>query len=112
MCRKFKEKEKLDTKEFLWNQQEMKISEGYNLINNRAKLWYQMMRTSWSCGHATHMQRCLESPRKSLAWSNSQIENYDYCYKPRLLRILHQNLNLTLLGSYHKVEPYQIPYSS
>jgi hypothetical protein len=38
MCRKFKEKEKLDTKEFLWNQQEMKISEGYNLINNRAKL--------------------------------------------------------------------------
>jgi len=24
-----------------------------------------------------------------------------------LLRILHQNRNLTLLGSYHKAEPYQ-----
>jgi hypothetical protein len=36
----------------LRNQQETKILEGYNLIN-WAKLWYQMMRTSWSCGHAT-----------------------------------------------------------
>jgi hypothetical protein len=33
MCRKFKEKKKLDTKEFLRKQQEMKILEGYNLIN-------------------------------------------------------------------------------
>ena len=58
MCRKFKEKKKLDTKEFLRKQQEMKILEGYNLING-AKIWYQMMRmrTSWSHGHATHTQR-------------------------------------------------------
>jgi hypothetical protein len=41
----------LDTKEFLRNQQETKILEGYNLIN-RAKLWYQIMQTSWSHGHA------------------------------------------------------------
>jgi hypothetical protein len=46
----------LDTKEFLRNQQETKISEGYNLING-AKLWYQMMQTSWSRGHSTHTQR-------------------------------------------------------
>jgi hypothetical protein len=51
MCRKFNEKKKLDTKEFLWNQEETKISEWYNLINE-TKLWYQMMRTSWSHGHA------------------------------------------------------------
>jgi hypothetical protein len=38
MCRKFNEKKKLDTKEFLWNQEEMKISEWYNLINE-TKLW-------------------------------------------------------------------------
>jgi len=31
--RKFREKKKLDTKEVLRKQQEMKISEGYNLIN-------------------------------------------------------------------------------
>jgi hypothetical protein len=37
ICRKFKEKKKLDTKEFLRKQQETKISEGYNLING-AKL--------------------------------------------------------------------------
>ena len=37
ICRKIKEKKKLDTKEFLRNQQETKISEGYNLING-AKL--------------------------------------------------------------------------
>jgi hypothetical protein len=42
--------------EFLRNQQETKIFEGYNLING-AKLWYEMMRTSWSRGHATHTQR-------------------------------------------------------
>jgi len=54
--RKFKEKKKVDTKEFLRNQQETKISEGYNLING-AKLRYQMMETSWSRGHATHTQR-------------------------------------------------------
>jgi sarcosine oxidase delta subunit len=48
----------LDTKEYLFlrNQQETKISEGYNLING-AKLWYQMMRTSWSRGHATHTSK-------------------------------------------------------
>jgi len=40
----------------LQKQQETKILEGYNLING-AKLWYQMMRTSWSHGHATHTQR-------------------------------------------------------
>jgi hypothetical protein len=56
MCRKFNEKKKLDTKEFLWNQEETKISEWYNLINE-TKLWYQMMRTSWSHGHANHTQR-------------------------------------------------------
>ena len=33
------------------NQEETKISEGYNLVNG-AKLWYQMMRNSWSRGHA------------------------------------------------------------
>jgi len=38
ICWKFKEKKKLDTKEFLRNQQEMKILEGYNLINE-VKLW-------------------------------------------------------------------------
>jgi len=37
ICCKIKEKKKLDTKEFLRKQQEMKISEGYNLING-AKL--------------------------------------------------------------------------
>ena len=41
---------------FLQKQQETKILEVYNLING-AKLWYQMMRTSWSHGHATHKQR-------------------------------------------------------
>jgi len=41
---------------FLQKQQETKILEGYNLING-AKLWYQMMRTSWSHGHTTHTQR-------------------------------------------------------
>ena len=46
ICCKIKEKKKLDTKEFLRKQRETKISEGYNLING-AKLWYQMMRTSW-----------------------------------------------------------------
>jgi len=56
ICCKIKEKKKLDTKEFLRKQQEMKISEGYNLING-AKLWYQMMQTSLSHGHATHTQR-------------------------------------------------------
>jgi hypothetical protein len=37
ICCKIKEKKKLDIKEFLPKQQEMKISEGYNLING-AKL--------------------------------------------------------------------------
>jgi hypothetical protein len=50
ICLKFKEKKKLDTNEFLQNQQETKILEEYNLING-AKLWYQMMRTSCSHGH-------------------------------------------------------------
>ena len=45
ICCKIKEKKKLDTKEFLRKQQEIKISEGYNLING-AKLWYQIMWTS------------------------------------------------------------------
>jgi hypothetical protein len=44
-----KEKKKLDTKDFLRKQQEPKILEGYYLING-AKLWYQIMRTSWSHG--------------------------------------------------------------
>jgi hypothetical protein len=35
----------LDTKGFLQKQQEMKISDGYNLING-AKLCYQVMQTS------------------------------------------------------------------
>jgi hypothetical protein len=48
----------------------------------------------------------MESPRKSLARSNSRIENYECSCKPGLLRILRQNLNLTLLESYHKAEPY------
>jgi hypothetical protein len=56
ICWKFKEKKKLDTKEFLRNQQEMKILEGYNLINE-VKLWYQMMWTSWTRGQATNVQR-------------------------------------------------------
>jgi hypothetical protein len=57
ICCKIKEKKKLHTKEFfLRNQQETKLSKGYNLIN-KAKLWYQMMQTSWTRGHATHMQR-------------------------------------------------------
>jgi hypothetical protein len=43
---------------------------------------------------------------KRLARSNDRIKNYDCCRKPGLLRFLRQNLNLTLLGSYHKVEPY------
>jgi len=37
ICCKIKEKKKLDTKEFLQKQQEMKIAEGYNLFNG-AKL--------------------------------------------------------------------------
>jgi len=49
---------------------------------------------------------CLESPHKSLAWSNGRIENYDCCRKHGLLRFLRQNPNLTLLGLYHKAEPY------
>ena len=55
ICCKIKEKKTLDTKEFL-QKQETKILERYNLIKG-SKLWYQMMRTSWSSGHATHMQR-------------------------------------------------------
>ena len=48
---------------FLQNQQEMKISEGYNLING-AKLWYQMMRTSWS--RNPHSKTLIpEKPSKS-----------------------------------------------
>jgi hypothetical protein len=38
---------------------------------NGAKLWYQIMRTSWSRGHATHMQRhqIPKKPSKSgLIW--------------------------------------------
>ena len=50
---------------------------------------------------------CMESPHKILARSNDQIKTYDCCRKPGLLRFLRQNLNLTLLGSYHRVEPYQ-----
>ena len=49
---------------------------------------------------------CLKSPHKSLARSNGRIENYNCCRKPGLLRFLRQNPNLTLLGLYHKVEPY------
>jgi hypothetical protein len=45
ICCKFKEKKKLDTKEFLWKQQEMKILEGYNLIYG-TKLSYEMVQTS------------------------------------------------------------------
>jgi hypothetical protein len=43
---------------------------------------------------------------KLLARSNGWIENYNYCRKPGLLRFSRQNPNLTLLGSYHKAEPY------
>jgi hypothetical protein len=52
---------------------------------------------------------CLDdnTPRKILAQSNGRIENYDCCGEPGLLCILRQNPNLTLLGSYHKAEPYQ-----
>jgi len=57
---KIKEKKKWDTKEFLRKQQEMKISEGYNMING-AKLWYQMMRTSWSRGHAVATRKDTNS---------------------------------------------------
>ena len=46
ICCKIKEKKTLDTKEFL-QKQETKILERYNLIKG-SKLWYQMMRTSWS----------------------------------------------------------------
>jgi hypothetical protein len=49
---------------------------------------------------------CLEIPHKILARSIGRIEKYNYCRKPGLLRFLRQNLNLTLLGSYHKAEPY------
>jgi hypothetical protein len=45
----------------------------------------------------------LESPHKILSRSHDRIENYNGFHKPGLLR---QNLNLTLLGSYHKAEPY------
>jgi len=82
--RKFKEKKKVDTKEFLRNQQETKISEGYNLING-AKLRYQMMETSWSRGHAK--TQIPEKPSKSgligvwhkdnLYLGTSTIENRD-----------------------------------
>jgi len=37
-----------------------------------------------------------------------RIENYDCCRKLGLLRILRQNLNLTLLGLYNKAESYQL----
>jgi hypothetical protein len=49
---------------------------------------------------------CLESPYKIVARSNGRIENYNCFRKPGLLCFLRQNPNLTLLGSYHKVEPY------
>jgi hypothetical protein len=56
-------------KNVLWKQQETKISEGYNLING-AKLWYQMMCTLWSHGHASHTQRhhFLESQVNQVWW--------------------------------------------
>jgi hypothetical protein len=57
----------------------------------------------------THSRTCLESPHKILARSNGRIDNYNYCRKPGLLRFLHQNPNLTLLGLYHKAEPYHYP---
>ena len=50
---------------------------------------------------------CLESPHKILPGSNGRIENYDCFREPGLLRFLCQNPNLTLLGLYHKAEPYQ-----
>jgi hypothetical protein len=58
----------------------------------------------------SHSRTCLESPYKILARSNGQIENYNCCCKPGLLRFLRQNPNLTLLGSFHKVKPYQDPW--
>jgi len=48
----------------------------------------------------------MESPYKLLARSNGRIENYNCCRKHGLLCFLRQNPNLTLLGSYHKAEPY------
>jgi hypothetical protein len=44
----------------LRKQQEMKISKGYNMING-AKLWYQMMWTSWSRGHAVATRKDTNS---------------------------------------------------
>jgi hypothetical protein len=49
------EKKKLDTKEFLRNQQETKLSEGYNLINEAKLMWINptpsviMPMTHWRC---------------------------------------------------------------
>jgi hypothetical protein len=39
-----------DTKQ---EKKKTKLTKGYNLINE-AKLWYQMMRTSWSRNQETH----------------------------------------------------------
>jgi hypothetical protein len=48
---------KLDTKEiFAKPTRNENFKRIYNLING-AKLWYQMMRPSWSHGQATHTQR-------------------------------------------------------
>jgi hypothetical protein len=49
---------------------------------------------------------CLASLRKVLARSNDRIDNYDCYREPRLLHILRQNPNLTLIGLYHKAELY------
>jgi hypothetical protein len=51
----------------------------------------------------------MESPCNILARSKGWIVNYDCCRKPRLLRSLRQNLNLTFLGLYHMAEPYHNP---
>jgi hypothetical protein len=50
---------------------------------------------------------CLESQYKILVRFNGRIKNYDCCYKPKLMRFLYQNPNLTLLASYHKASRYQ-----
>jgi hypothetical protein len=64
--------------------------------------------TDWPAILTHSRTTCLERPHTILARSNGWIENYNYCYKPGLLRFLLQNPNLTLFGSYHKAEPYHI----
>ena len=85
-------------------------------VNNKIRTTYvdqycgAFPNSNWAEVSTQSRKTCPESPHKILDRSNGRIDNYDCCHKPRLLRFLCQNPNLTLLGSYHKAELYHFEY--